>query len=737
MMHGISATLSHRLVTRAGLGIVLGVFAACSDGASENDRSPTGTYWEPSEEPGLPGGGYVPLDEACDNTADPDYLHRFETPMFRSVAYRGGVAYLVDGSLLWAVDVDLEPQSPEDIAGRPRRLSLTRLDGHPLQVDLTPAGHLLVASGEAGLAVLDVQDPRAPRQVTRVPLEGRILDVKSAGELAVVAAGSAGLAVLRVDGAGDATPLAQLRLPGYAVAADLEGSLAYVAGCSTLSVVDLQNPMEPVLRGSYWVPHGHAKEVDATASAAYVAGGEALIAYDTQIPEALLWTGYYADREAEGFYVNAVVVNGDVAYIAAGDESVRSVDLTSLSIAEGVEARIAAPDEPAPELGGPETLADPDVIESPDTVNRLGDDPIGIGLHGDLLMVLGNFRWMGERTLELLRVSDQGEMRPLASYIQPSRSLGISHHGEVVVLHEAGGHQRVVSLADECEATFRLDAPVRRAVSLPGGLYLLTDNSGLYRWEECQARAVRLFVPDLEDSLLGGLTGAEDRLFLTDRSRNSMHALDLSSPQRVASMSSEDAFLGWARIAARLDPPSGRIYVYAYDPQVARLSVLARTDDGDLTQINALHASPCEVYDIRDYYAGDHESRSQVRVVGDRLYLLCPRDSFGEASVYQYDLMEPAAPQRVRRTLLPAGRYVGFDVHGSSLVTLRFDNDRYRSTLTRTADGEHRSARFTGVGRGLVVVGDQALVADGEGGLRVFELSEAAPPNPVAAPWAR
>lgn len=163
----------------------------CGDSADKaGHNSPTGTFFDdPDEGSGLPPGSYVALDEACERTDDPDYLRRFETPMFRSVATRDEVAWLVDGSLLWAVDLS-DPAHPE-------RRSLTRLDGHPLQVDVTAAGHLLVAAGEAGLHVVDIQDAAGPAVLQTVVLDDMALDVRVAGDLAWWRWGAQGCACSR------------------------------------------------------------------------------------------------------------------------------------------------------------------------------------------------------------------------------------------------------------------------------------------------------------------------------------------------------------------------------------------------------------------------------------------------------------------------------------------------------------------------------------------------------------
>ncbi len=710
------------------LGMVLGILglAACGassasmDSSGNSNSSPTGTFLEPIPGDGLHPGGYVALDEACELTDASDYLSRFETPMFRSVAVQDDIAWMVDGSLLWAVDVG--------DTWWPERRSLTRLEGHPLQVDLTEAGYLLVAAGEAGVHVVDVQDATAPTVVQTLALDDDALDVKVFGSLAAVAVGDSGVRLIKVDPTGSATLVAAVDVPGFSVAVDVKDDRIYVAGCTVLSVLDATDVEMPELLGSYWVPHGHAKDIAVQDDQIYVAGGEALFGYDAVDATSVLWTGYYAEPLTPGFYVNALVVKDNVIYIAAGDESVRSISAEKLADAAGFPALKVEDESNPPTLGGPETLPDPSVVEEPVQQDIVLGDPIGIGLRDDLLLVLGNFRWMGERTLFLFDVTPAGMMTEQTPYIQPNDWIGVTETDSALVLLADSGVNRAVPIQGGAISEFNTPSPVVHAEYLSDMLLLLTESGKVWRWYPGNNTTDEI-VPHLSGDLgYEDLAGTDTRLYLSHRDFNSILTVTLPSTQSLGETYSEAGFLGWSRLAAR---PG---HLYAYDWQLGRLHTFAETPTG-LAEAHAQHVGYCEHYDIADYFAGNSESRSRLQLTADnQLLLLCPRNPEGNATVHRYQVTTPDEPGWISTEPLPAGRFVAFGQLGNAIITLRFDNDRYLSTITRSQAGVHQATTFTGVGKGMLIRAGVAYVADGEGTLRAFDLTGGGAPVEITPP---
>jgi hypothetical protein len=617
---------------------------------------------------------------------------------------------MVDGSLLWTVDI----RDP----GQPERRSLKRLPGHPLQVAMSRDGHLLVAAGEAGLLVFDVDDATAPRQVGALDLPGMALDVAVAGsgDLALVTAGRDGLFVVDIGVPERPEALSKIMLPGFAYAVDAEQEMVYVASCTTLNIVKLTDPRNPEHVGAFWVPRGHAKDVDAVGTEVYVAGGEALFGYDASDPEWVIWKGYYAEPDVPGFYVNAVTVRDGIAYIAAGDESVRSVDISQMPAANGFPAKPVTTEDP-PDLDGPEVLDDNNLR----TVETIGGDPIGIGLVDDLLLVLGNFRYLGERTLRIMRVGPPGRMVDVTTYIQPNRWLGISQLEDNLILHGATGHETVTAPGGDYNFTFVLPGRVRRAVEHETGIYLLVDGGELYRWRTVGEPADRL-LSSASMAAYDIAIGGQGIGYFSDYQLNQIRLFTLDPVQiRGFAINVPQSFLGYAHLFAHGD------YLYAYDWVLGLLHTFHVPGPYELVHRSELRIGLCEMYDIADFYAGRKEIRSKMFAADDRLFVLCPHNEDGVSSLLELNLANPAIPQLADITNLPAGRYTDIRVQGDVLYTVAFDNNVYRSEIRRSRLGNSWSLEFDGHANGLAFVGPMAYLIDGDWGLGEFNPDDMRP----------
>ena len=681
------------------LGLALAP-AACSDagGSDGGHESPTGTFLDPED--GLGSSGYEALDETCEATDAANYLDRFATPMFRNVATRDGVAYLVDGSALWAVSL-ADPAAPV-------RLSLTRLPGRPLSAAFSPSGRLLVAAGGAGLLIVDVADPTAPAVTVPALPKADALGVEVAGDLALVAQGNRGLAVVDVS-EGAPSGVSRVSLPGFAnsVAYDAATQRAYVASCSSFSIVDLADPAHPAVLGTYFVPEGHAKGIAVEGDKVYVAGGEALFAFNAAVPSAVLWTGYYADPETPGFYVNAVVVRDGIAYIAAGDESVRSIETDTLE-----SSSVYAP--PADE-GEPPTLDDP--IDMPDpsqeTLNTSSGDPINVALHENLLLVLGNFRWVGERLLRVMDVSTPGVMFDVGAYVQPNDHLGATDAGGAIVVHGSGGVESVVTPSGAVIDTFALPEPVVEAGMLGALLVLLSEDGRVYSYDFDSPE--QLLNGSGYDLALGGTRG-----FVADTYLNEIYGFEPysgSGAQVFESFGAQGAFLGFSRLLARGSD------LYAYDWVFGHLYGFDVFAPSTPDEIDVIDAGLCEVYDIADFYSGQKAIRAKLVAADERVALLCPYDDDDATSLKLYAVAPDGTLSLDENLTLPSGRYVDAAFDGGVVWALSFDNNTYRSALYRFDGGEFISAEFDGHANGVLLRDGIVYVVDGDFGVRRFSLS--------------
>lgn len=123
-----------------------------------------------------------------------------------------------------------------------------------------------------GLRVLDLRDPRRPREIAaRYQDEAVVFDVLLAGEHAWIAGGPAGLRVLDVSDPAAPEESGRLLLPGNAVGLASDGDRAYLAsGSGGLRMLDMADPAAPAELRAWGLP-GVAERVAAADGLAYVA----------------------------------------------------------------------------------------------------------------------------------------------------------------------------------------------------------------------------------------------------------------------------------------------------------------------------------------------------------------------------------------------------------------------------------------------------------------------------------
>jgi hypothetical protein len=107
-----------------------------------------------------------------------------------------------------------------------------------------------VSDGLAGLAVIDVADPRRPMVIGRVRTGGQTRGLALDGPLAYVAAGSAGLAVVDVTDPRAPRLVSQTDMPGSAIRVDVADGKAFVAAWNDARVYDVSEPAAPRFVGA-------------------------------------------------------------------------------------------------------------------------------------------------------------------------------------------------------------------------------------------------------------------------------------------------------------------------------------------------------------------------------------------------------------------------------------------------------------------------------------------------------
>lgn len=109
-------------------------------------------------------------------------------------------------------------------------------------------GYLYVASGAAGLKIVDARVPSAPKVMATVATPGDALDVAVAGTVAYIVLGHQGLQLVDIAAPGPPRLLGRVATPSKALSVSVSGRQAYVAcGDRGLAVIDVADPARPRL----------------------------------------------------------------------------------------------------------------------------------------------------------------------------------------------------------------------------------------------------------------------------------------------------------------------------------------------------------------------------------------------------------------------------------------------------------------------------------------------------------
>ena len=204
----------------------------------------------------------------------------------------------------------------------PVPLSFLPIPGHPNSVDVDES-YAYVASGPAGLFVVDVTDPTRPVIVGSVDTPGNANDVLVRGAYAYVADGQGGLAT--VDVSSPSSPFLVSSLAqgiGNAYDLALHADRAYVGTESGLRIVDVSSAQVPrVVGGVDTVSRVATTGVDVDSSGRWVvAVSEFVSIIDARDPSSPVVVGRLRGRS------NDVAIRGRLAYV--GDWSFRIIDFS-------------------------------------------------------------------------------------------------------------------------------------------------------------------------------------------------------------------------------------------------------------------------------------------------------------------------------------------------------------------------------------------------------------------------
>ncbi|HEX3125695.1 MAG TPA: Ig-like domain-containing protein [Thermoanaerobaculia bacterium] len=202
----------------------------------------------------------------------------------------------------------------------PTAFAFLPLPGFPNGVAVS-GDHAYVASGAAGLHVVDVSNLDAPVLRGTANTPGNANDVRVEGNLAYVADGASGLQIVDVANPSAPVIVGAKDTPGTATDLVVSGNLVYLAdGAAGLQVIDVTNPSAPAILGTLDTP-GNARGIDLVDNLVVVAdaqGGVQVI--DVSNPASPVLLGSTHTRQGSFSHAADVAVRDRLAYVADGSD---------------------------------------------------------------------------------------------------------------------------------------------------------------------------------------------------------------------------------------------------------------------------------------------------------------------------------------------------------------------------------------------------------------------------------
>lgn len=663
--------------------------------------APTGSKWKGVEVQGDCGRStlaWVLVDEMCADVDDPGYLDALRSPMFRDGALIDGTLYVVDATRLWVLDVK-DPTAPV------RRGVLGGI-GHPIAI-ATHGGRLVVASGEAGLLMLEPKLPGVPAPFAAVPLPGPALDVFVEADRAVVAMGKAGLAVIDLgptlaNPPGQPVLLNVVPAPGFAVGVATRTSNAYVAACDTFAVVHLHTGE---LIGQDWLDAydkagiltAPARDVALVGDAAYVAAGRhGVVEVDVSKPASPLLRGECTEPFDPMFYVSGVRSQGSRLFAAAGEWGIKTLDIAQPATCTQWLFPWTPETPSGDEACNPkppwEVLPWQNLWVPPPPAK----DPVQTLPAGDVVYAFGDARRIGTRAVDV-RTPLLGQV---GRYDEPRLVVDLAAGaGRVIAVGEGGG----VFGASESA----LLAPVAAPSEVKQGLSAVVLADG--RW--AFATENTLVVESAKPKVFS------DELFAHGLSaRGSDVAIALPGGVRFVDPLGAETVLASPR-PAKLPPAvvatSDGVFLAAPEWERA-LAIDAAGAAKDLPENGVFGAA--EIMDANLWREG-----LPRRLLAASPHGVVEIAALGARAGLTVHTGAPSQP----KLALPAGTYVDAAAQGDALFVVSADRGTYQSSLLTVSLGVSSATlvgteSFTGVATAVAVDGTRLYVGDADRGIRVY-----------------
>ncbi|MBF0280198.1 MAG: hypothetical protein HQM13_20530 [SAR324 cluster bacterium] len=362
----------------------------------------------------------------------------------------------------------------------PTPLSFINLPGLPQSVKIS-GNYAFVASGEAGVHVVDVSDPSSPVLVRTIDTSGTASDLQISGSYAYVADGSSGLQVIDISQPVNADIVSGLFTGDQTMDLAIDGSILYIANNDQgLRRVSISNPLSPSVLGTHPVAP-NISSVDFQGNLLVAADGNSLFVLDASNPNApvLKSTTFIGS-------IHDLKLNDGLVHVAAGSNGYQIYDLSDPSFPTRVsilndfyplDIVLAGQFSFFADLLFVSAIPYANISNPEEAVYQGAIDLSQFGDHdGNGIDVSGNYVYMTSAvgrlyTAQYRFLEDKGNVSPLLSWIKPT--------GNLILIEEELTETPSFSL--ELEATD--DVYVASVAFLINGEVLLTDTTAPYQME--------------------------------------------------------------------------------------------------------------------------------------------------------------------------------------------------------------------------------------------------------------
>jgi hypothetical protein len=523
------------------------------------------------------------------------------------------------------------------------------------------------------------------------------------------------------------TTLGELRLPpfvptltgSYDAPVDgfsdvaVSGDHAFVAdGSIGLQVMDISNPSNPVLAGSYDVPND-ASSVAVAGNYAFVAGGESgLYVIDISDPSNPVLAGNF-DTPDNAY---GVAVSGNHAFVGDVASGLLVIDIsdpsnpviTGICDTPGLAAGVAVAGDHAFVADIEEGLQVIDISDPSNPVLAGSYDTPGYAYR---VAVSGDHAFVADYGggLQVIDISDPSNPVLAGNYDTPDYAYGVAVSGNLAFVVDYFGGLLIIDISDPSNPVLAdsYDTIGCRGVAISGNLaFVANGNQGLQVINICQPTSPVLVGAHNTSSDAVGVVVAGDHAYMADLD-DGLQVIDISDPSSPVLAGSYDT-PGWASGVA----VSGNLAFVA--DRESGLQVIDISDPSNPVLDGSWDEPGFTVYRVA--------VSGNLAIVTDY-----------EGGLMVIDISDPSNPVLVGiRYTVPGNGALGVAVSGDHAFVARAElglevidiSDPTNPAVAGICDTPSWAY-------GITVAGDHAFVADGGSGLQVIDISD--PSNPVLA----